>query len=227
MTMLSPDVSFIAVIIFLAPRFPFAWKNDRNVPELSASDFMEKIDASQYSWIHMESRKNAPEIVKMIRYAISSAAASGVPLKVSIEIEKPSKSREVYFSEDIDYYFISKDYAKWKGANDASESIEVVAKMFPKDRNVVIICGWAEKGARAAVIESGRITTQYSSPAFTPRTGVIDTTGAGDSFIGATVFALHVLNYDPGQAITFGCRFAGAKCGVMGNTGLEHFEQFL
>jgi sugar/nucleoside kinase (ribokinase family) len=197
------------------------------VPELSASDFMEKIDASQYSWIHMEARKNASEIVKMIRFAISSAAASGTTLKMSIEIEKPSKSREVYFTEDIDYYFISKDYAKWKGANDSSQSIEVVAKMFPKDRTVVIICAWAEMGARAAVVECGRITTQFSSPAFTPRTGVIDTTGAGDSFVGATVFALQVLQYDPGQAITFGCRFAGAKCGVMGNNGLEHFEQLL
>lgn len=146
---------------------------------------------------------------------------------MSIEIEKPSKSRELFFREDFDYYFISKDYAKWKGATCAEESIEVVAKMMPPGRTAVIICAWAEAGARAAVIDDGRITGQFSSPSFPARAGVVDTTGAGDSFIAATVFALQVLQQEVGEAIRFGCRFAGAKCGVLGNQGLDNFEQLL
>ena len=201
----------------------------RSVPELTASDFIRKIDASKYSWIHMEARKNTPEVVKMIRYAISAASSApgGKKVRTSMEIEKPSKSRELVFQEDFDYYFISKDYAKWKGATCAADSIEVVSRMIPEGRTAAIVVAWAETGARAAVVQSGQIVSQFSSPGFTARTGVIDTTGAGDSFIAATIFALQVLQQDLGEAIRFGCRFAGAKCGVMGNEGLEDFEQLL
>ena len=207
----------------------------RNVPELRARDFVERIDSSKYSWIHMEARKNASELVQMIGEARAATAPADDSsrgdkrLAISVEIEKPTKSREVVLQEDVDYFFFSKDFARWKGASHPDSCMQVLSQVIPKSRSspVVLICAWAQEGARAALIESGGITRHFSSPSFPPRHGVLDTTGAGDSFIAATVFALQVMQLDVGEAIRFGCRFAGAKCGTHGNQGLEDFEQFL
>jgi len=43
----------------------------------------------------------------------------------------------------------------------------------------------------------------------------VDTLGAGDSFVGSTISQLNK-SVALKDAITFGCRFAGAKCGQMG-----------
>ena len=62
----------------------------------------------------------------------------------------------------------------------------------------------------------------FSSPAFPPEK-VIDTLGAGDTFNAATIFALGQGQSLP-KAITFGCRIAGAKCGMKGNLGLRYLD---
>ena len=44
---------------------------------------------------------------------------------------------------------------------------------------------------------------------------MVDTLGAGDSFVGSTI---HYLNQNKSleDSIKFGCRYAGAKCGQVG-----------
>ena len=58
-----------------------------------------------------------------------------------------------------------------------------------------------------------------TSPAFPPEV-VVDTLGAGDTFNAATIFALNA-GKSLSEAVTFGCRVAGTKCGMMGNSGLR------
>lgn len=162
----------------------------------------------------------------MIRHVRKTTSGNRIP--ISVEIEVPATVREAVFQEDVDFFFVSKDYAKWKGARSHTESLEKVLPMIPVEtRKTVLICAWGDTGARAAVIESSKIARQVSSPSFPPRSGLVDTTGAGDSFIAATIFALMVLQQDLEQAIAFGCRFAGAKCGTLGNQGLDNFEQLI
>jgi ketohexokinase len=54
----------------------------------------------------------------------------------------------------------------------------------------------------------------------------VDTLGAGDTFNGATVFALS-RDIPLGEAVTFGCKIAGAKCGLVGYRGLQGLQNML
>lgn len=74
----------------------------------------------------------------------------------------------------------------------------------------IVICPWGEEGASASD-NDGQVV---HSPAFPPAI-VVDTLGAGDTFNASTIFALsngHTLK----DSITFGCRIAGSKVGVIG-----------
>lgn len=202
---------------------------NKNLPELKANDFVGAFgkDFSLYHWIHAELRKNASEMVQIIRH-IRSCDLEG-KVTISLEVEQPDETREVALNEDIDYYFVSKDYAKLKGAKNIDESIEVFSKLLErKSKQYVVIVAWGEVGAVAGVIKDGQIIRKTFASAVTPKGGiVVDTTGAGDSFIAGAIFAMQVLRQPVEEAIKFACRFAGAKCGTNGNQGLENFEQFL
>lgn len=50
-----------------------------------------------------------------------------------------------------------------------------------------------------------------------------DTLAAGDTFNAATIFAL-MEGKTLGDAITFGCKVAGAKCGIQGVRGLRDIK---
>lgn len=77
------------------------------------------------------------------------------------------------------------------------------------------MCAWGEDGA-AAKSGSGDVVT---SPIFPPET-VLDTLGAGDTFNAATILALSN-GRDLQDAIIYGCKVAGAKCGMVGHIGLK------
>lgn len=84
-----------------------------------------------------------------------------------------------------------------------------------------VICAWGEDGA-AAKTQSHDIVM---SPIFPPKL-IVDTLGAGDSFNAATIYAL-CAGISLGSAITFGCKVAGAKCGMKGNKGLKGLQTLL
>ena len=77
-------------------------------------------------------------------------------------------------------------------------------------RTNALICPWGEKGA-CAIGPNGKV---IRCPAFSPAK-VVDTLGAGDTFNGAVI---HSLNKGDTlrEAVTFGCRIAGQKCGQYG-----------
>ena len=60
----------------------------------------------------------------------------------------------------------------------------------------------------------------FFSPAFPPAK-IIDTLGAGDSFVGSTISQLNQ-GKTTQEAIIFGCKFAGAKCGQMGLENVKY-----
>ncbi|NXO14258.1 KHK Ketohexokinase, partial [Oriolus oriolus] len=145
--------------------------HDTNLPDATARDF-ERVDLSQYKWIHFEARNAAEQGAMLERVERHNrAAAPGRRVRISVELEKPRQE-------------------------------------------ATLICAWAEEGADAM----GPDGELVHSDAFPPET-VVDTLGAGDTFNAAVIFAL-AEGRTLQDALTFGCRIAGRKCGIQGFDGI-------
>ncbi|NXF94997.1 KHK Ketohexokinase, partial [Eubucco bourcierii] len=180
---------------------------DTNLLDVTARDF-ERVDLSQYKWIHWEAR-NAAEQVAMIRrveqYNRSRPTAERV--RISVEVEKPRQ--ELLQLMGLGHVvFISKDLAQHLGYQSAPEALQGLRSHAQP--GATLICAWAEKGADAM----GPDGQLVHSDAFPPET-LVDTLGAGDTFNAATIFALSA-GKSLQDALTFGCQIAGRKCGIQG-----------
>jgi len=141
---------------------------------------------------------------------------------ISVELEKAKNSLIDLLNEDADIFFVEKEFASLLNCTNIDETIDVIAKRVHS--RAIVICPWAESGAKAIDNKNKQICC---SPAFKPKAGVIDTLGAGDTFLAATLFALQILNYELNDSIIFGCKVAGAKCGSHGFQHLHNFEEFI
>ena len=192
---------------------------NKNLPELSLSNFQDSIDLSSGSvgWIHFEGRDNAEEIAKMLRFVNDFNVESSHRIITSLEAEKLrlAPGLEKYKMWGLpDVMFVSKDFA----ANEGYSDMETAAREFHKKLKpgAILVCAWGDKGAAAVSSECGLVT----SAAFPPEK-VIDTCGAGDTFNAATIYALSC-GRSLKESITFACRVAGYKCGIQGYDGLKN-----
>ncbi|XP_057701050.1 ketohexokinase isoform X3 [Corythoichthys intestinalis] len=184
-----------------------------NIAEVTLDDF-NAVDLSAFKWIHWEGR-NADEQVKMItrveRY--NQTVAPERMIVVSVEIEKPREKLYQLFDR-ADVVFVSKDVARHLGFQTPTCALR---GLRPRLRpGAVLICAWAEKGADAADADG----TLLHSDAFPPER-VLDTLGAGDTFNAAVIHKL-ARGRPLQEALTFGCRVAGAKCGFHGYDDIAH-----
>ncbi|XP_020515921.1 ketohexokinase isoform X4 [Labrus bergylta] len=185
--------------------------SDMNLPDATADDFS-KVDLQQFKWIHWEGR-NAEEQVKMIQQVVkyNSTLPQQQRITVSVEIEKTREPLYQLFSHG-DVVFVSKDVARHFGFLSAEDALRGFYSRVKQ--GAVLICAWAEKGADAL----GPDGVLVHSDAFPPES-LVDTLGAGDTFNSAVIFTLS--NGGSLQdALTFGCRVAGAKCGFHGYDGI-------
>ncbi|XP_032826538.1 ketohexokinase isoform X4 [Petromyzon marinus] len=185
---------------------------DLDLPEILADDFS-KVDLGPFRWIHWEGR-NGDEQLRMIARVneMNRRRDPGEAITVSVEIEKPEKLDTHQLIGHGDVVFISKDFAKHAGYNSAEAAVRGLYGRVK--RGGVLVCAWGEQGA-AATGPSGEVAC---SPAFPPPT-LVDTLGAGDTFIAGVIAALS-RGQSLQEALTFGCRVAGKKCGVQGYEGL-------
>ncbi|XP_073525608.1 ketohexokinase-like [Phyllobates terribilis] len=184
---------------------------DTNLPDVTAEDF-QKVDLEQYKWIHWEGR-NADEQIKMIHRvtAYNQSHPADQRITVSVEIEKEREELYQLFQYG-DVVFVSKDVARHFGFTSSSEA---VVGFYPRVKNgAFLVCAWAEQGADA-LGPDGRV---LHSPSFPPET-IVDTLGAGDTFNASVIYALS-RGQSMQEAITFGCRIAGKKCGIQGYDGI-------
>ncbi|XP_061584744.1 ketohexokinase isoform X1 [Cololabis saira] len=185
---------------------------DTNLPDVTAADFS-KVDLHQFKWIHLEGR-NADEQMKMIQQVVThnSTLPPEQRISISVEIEKTREPLYQLFPHG-DVVFVSKDVARHFGFQTVEAALKGLYSRVKK--GAVLVCAWAEKGAGAL----GPDGVVLHSDAFPPET-LVDTLGAGDTFNASVIYKLS--NGGSLQdALTFGCRVAGAKCGFHGYDGIS------
>ncbi|XP_063329325.1 ketohexokinase isoform X2 [Pelmatolapia mariae] len=180
---------------------------NRNLPDVTAEDFS-KVHLHQFKWIHWEGR-NAEEQVKMIQQVerYNSMLPQQQKITISVEIEKTREPLYQLFPHG-DVVFVSKDVARDFGFESAEAALKGLYSRVKQ--GAVLICAWAEKGADAL----GPDGVIIHSDAFPPES-LVDTLGAGDTFNAAVIYTLSK-GGSLQDALTFGCRVAGRKCGFHG-----------
>uniref|UniRef100_A0A3Q0T7M3 Ketohexokinase n=1 Tax=Amphilophus citrinellus TaxID=61819 RepID=A0A3Q0T7M3_AMPCI len=128
-------------------------------------------------------------------------------ITISVEIEKTRELLYQLFPHG-DVVFVSKDVARHFGFESGEAALKGLYSRVKQ--GAILICAWAEKGADA-LGPDGMI---IHSDAFPPE-NLVDTLGAGDTFNAAVIYTLS--NGGSLQnALTFGCKVAGRKCGFHG-----------
>ncbi|XP_068711245.1 ketohexokinase-like [Montipora capricornis] len=183
-----------------------------NLPELPLSAF-QKVNLSKYSWVHFEGRRNESEITEMIAMVdeFNSTRSAHDKIMVSVELEKPRQSL-LPLLDKADVVFTSKDFARFCGYSVASEAVKAFRSMAKP--GATVICAWGEEGADG-IGPNGEVK---HSDAFPPKK-VIDTLGAGDTFVAGAIYSL-LKHPSVEDALNFACKLAGFKCGMPGNNGL-------
>ncbi|XP_073413859.1 ketohexokinase isoform X3 [Dendrobates tinctorius] len=184
---------------------------DTNLPDVTAEDF-QKVELTQFKWIHWEGR-NADEQIKMIHRVTTYNQSIPADQRITVSVEIEKEREELYqLFQYGDVVFVSKDVARHFGFTSSSEA---VVGFYPRVKNgAYLVCAWAEQGADA-LGPDGRV---LHSPSFPPET-IVDTLGAGDTFNASVIYALSK-GQSMQEAITFGCRIAGKKCGIQGYDGI-------
>ncbi|MCG7922361.1 MAG: PfkB family carbohydrate kinase [Candidatus Thiodiazotropha lotti] len=169
----------------------------RQLSEFSYEDFAE-IDLQAYDWVHFEGR-NPQATLKMLQQLRQQYPN----LQVSLELEKPRPGLEQALPY-VDVVLISRAYSMAKGIADAQQLFDHITPMI---RQALCYLAWGEHGSWMLDRDRGVHFEQAVKPA-----KVVDTLGAGDVFNAGVIHALFEW-LDPLEALRYGNRIAGEKCG--------------
>ncbi|XP_076307490.1 ketohexokinase-like isoform X1 [Tachypleus tridentatus] len=186
--------------------------SNNNLPELNCEEF-KKINLKEYNWIHFQGR-NVGEICKMIQHIQNwNENHPADIIIVSVELEKARTSlRELLDKADL--VFIEKDFVKLFGIEKMETAVQELSQMAHPGS--ILICPWGDLGA-CAYDRDGKLVF---SPAYPP-SKLVDTLGAGDTFVAACIMGLRN-GQSVEEAVILGCKLAGAKCGLEGYSSLAN-----
>lgn len=154
-------------------------------------------------WFHFEGR--IPETTIACMQYVRSQREGG--LKISVELEKPGRPGLQELAYEADLIFYSKAWAEGEGHASAEACLRAQVDLMTARnlRSKTLICTWGELGASAAMLEHGQIQGDWiqHSPAYkSEHMPIVDTTGAGDTFIAGILFGCMCRNEDGQESWT-------------------------
>ena len=220
----------------------FVWITDRIVNTAKASE--ETIDEL---WFHFEGR-NPETTAQCMRYIRWHLARSGSPgteqYWISVELEKPGRAGLQELTQYADVVFYSRSWAEGTGYTSASDCLLQQAIALgapalesvpaPHDHDRLLVCTWGSDGACSLFVNKPSSTTNATpsivrSPAHISDEPIVDSTGAGDTFIAAMLYAVVYRgllesdshgSWSQEQALEFANKLAGNKILQDGFQGL-------
>ncbi|KAJ5115305.1 hypothetical protein NUU61_001064 [Penicillium alfredii] len=190
--------------------------NYHELPDMTVDEFSHIADEldPQTTLFHFEGRD--PDVtlgcIQYIRKKFPHA-------QVSVEVEKPGRPGLEKLAEEADVVFYSKGWAQHSGYTSAEECLRKRSKLTRKA--TLLCCTWGQDGADAFEPGTGTLAHvgAYSAEDFR----VVDTIGAGDTFIAGMLYGItcKARDWDLSTKLGFANRLAGIKVSQEGFSGLD------
>lgn len=221
--------------------------NHNELPEMTVEEFNAIVamlvqsaveDGQDQIWFHFEGRipQTTLTCIRGLRQRLTRTNPKP-QLRISVEIEKPGREGLQDLVYEADVVFYSKGWAEAEGHLSAMACLESQVKVIADagctgpgkhddEFERTLVCTWGDKGAAALKYTCQQGKTAYgsvdiaSSTAFVaPNQCVVDTIGAGDTFIAGILFGfMHPWSLQ--QKLAFATELAGWKVVQVGFDGL-------
>lgn len=177
----------------------------RDLPEPACADFR-RLPLETFDWFHFEGRN-----IEQTRCMMERVRERRVDQPVSLEMEKDRDGFEILLPL-ADVIIASRALVTARGFSDPAAFAAALRPQFPEG---ILIVTWGEAGAWGFAPRGEPVHV----PAFSPPR-VVDTVGAGDTFIAGLIDGL-VSGRTLPAALEAASRLAGRKVGQWGFDGLR------